>query len=154
MSNDKIFKTGANRAHQCGARPIQKTVLHRRDCSCSDTAVWSFRAAGLPVFTGSREGQRDFACSGAEGGLHGQTPCEPGGSLQTTGQVNGGIFKCSGDTGPGRLSQKRGAWLSGIVGSEFRCCTTLIGWPLENYLKSISFWFQRGRCLLMETRNI
>jgi len=154
MSNGKIIETGTHRTYQCSAGPIQKASLHRPDCSCSDAAVWSLGAAGLSIFGGSREGERGFAGSGTEGGLHGQTSLKFSSSSQGDGEFNRGVSECHGHTGIGGLSRQRKAWLSGIVEGKFRCCTTLIGWPLENCLKSISFWFQRGPGFLIKIQPV
>lgn len=154
MSHAKVLKTGAYSAHQCGAGIIREAPIHRPSGSCSHATVPGFRKTGLPISSRSAKSKPGIADSGAQGGLHGQTPLKFGSPSQAAGQLNRAIFKRPGDAGARSLSPKREAWLSGILEGESRCCTILIGWPLASSLKSMSFWFQRRLGLVVKIRPV
>ena len=143
MTHDTIAQFGTGPAHQRDFGPIKDLLFQRRgDCDL-ETALSSFQEAGLPIHSGGTKDNTQVADPRTEGSLHRQTPVELDGSLATAGQLYGNLSECFGNTGSGSLSEKKGAWLSGVVRDESSCFTAWIGYPAASCRRSIGSWLQR-----------
>lgn len=143
MTHGTICKFGMGSTHQRDLRFVKDRLFQRRgDCGL-ETTVSDFQEASLPIPAGGTKDNAQVADSRTEGSLYGQTPVELDGSLATTGQLHGSISECSGNTGSGSFSEKKRAWLSGVVPDESSYFTVLIGYPAASCRRSIGFWFQR-----------
>jgi len=143
MTHDTIARFGAGPAHQRDFGSVEDLLFQRRgDCGV-EAPLSSFQEAGLPIHSGGTTDNTHVADSRTEGRLYRQTPVELDGSLATAGQLYGNLSECFGNTGSGSLSEKKGAWLSGVVPDESSCFTALIGYPAASCRRSIGFWFQR-----------
>lgn len=143
MTHDTIAEFGTGPAHQRDFGSIKDLLFQRQgDCDL-EAALSSVPEASLPIPARGTKDNRQAADSRTEGSLHRETPVELDFSLATTGQHYGSLSECSGNTGSGSLSEKKGAWLSGVVRDGSSCFTALIGYPAASYRRSIGFWFQR-----------
>jgi hypothetical protein len=143
MTHGKITPCGIGPTNQRDLGFVKGLLLQRRsDCGLK-TALSDFQKASLPIHPGGGEDHSQVAGSRSEGGLYRQASLELDCAFAATGQCHGSLSECSGHAGFGSLSEKKGAWLSGVVRDGFSCRTALIGYPAASYRRSIGFWFQR-----------
>lgn len=143
MTHDTIAEFGTSPTHQRDFGSIKDLLFQRRGDWGFEAPLSSFQEAGLPIPVGGTKDKRQVASSRTEGSLYRQSPIEFDFSPETIGQLYGSLSECFGHTGSRSLSEKKGAWLSGVVRDESSCFTALIGYLAASCRRSIGFWFQR-----------
>lgn len=154
MTYEQVSKFRISRTYQYGDRFIEEKLLSRQGRIGSQRAIWSFPAAGIPIYSRSPENKTQAANSGEKRGIYRQAPHEPDFSCQAAFESHRGIIKHYCYTSSQGISQKTGAWVRGVVKGNCRCFTVLIGWPIARFHKSIGCWFLRRCGLAVGTRQI
>ena len=143
MTHGTISQRGIGPTYQRHLGFVEGLRFQRRsDCGLK-TTLSDFQEASLPLHPGGGEDHPQVADSRSEEGLYGQAPLEFDCAFATTGQLHWSLSEYTGKSGVGSLSEKKGAWLSGVVRDGSSYFTALIGYPAASYRRSIGFWFQR-----------
>lgn len=154
MAYEQVSKFRISGTYQYGDRFTEEKRLPGQSCICPQRAIWSFPAAGIPIYSRSPENKAQAANSGEERGIYRQAPHEPHFSCQAAFESHRGIIKHYCYPSPQGISQKTGAWVRGVVTDNCRCSTVLIGWPIVRFHKSIGCWCRRRCGLVVGRRQI
>lgn len=143
MTYEKVSGFRISRTYQYGDSIIEDKHLPRQSCINSDGAIWSFQAAGIPIYSRGTENKAQVASSGTERGIYSQAPHEYSFSYQESCKFYRRIIKRHSYASPKGISKKKGAWLREVVKDNCRCITVLIGWLIVRFHKSINYWYRR-----------
>lgn len=152
MTYDKIPKCRNGRTYQYGTRPVEEELLKRENYSSACGTIWSFKEAGISVYSRGTEDKERVADSRAEGGIYCQAPCESSFSYQAICKIYWRFYKRHCDSVLGVIPQKKGAWLRNIIlKDKSKCFIVLIDWLHQRFRKPIGFWFLRKSGLPVRT---
>ena len=141
MINGAIYESRISSTNQWNIGFTEEISFNCRRCSYSSKEIRGFQDAGISIHSTSAAGKTNASDSRTKGGLHGETTYGSGAPFQKTGEIKWRILEQISNTCFRIFSPTKTAWLRKIVRSK--CSIILIGWLLENFHKSIDFWFQR-----------
>lgn len=151
MTDEKIFQRTIRPTYQWSREAIVKTLFGCFDCFSTHQKVWHFLAAGVPISSKCPRNQAEVTDSGTQDCLYREASGQFDPPSQTTGEINGRVFKWSGGTSLRRISEK--TWLRNLI-ERFKSNIFLTDRLRGSFLKFIACLFRKEIHFIVRKKHV